>query len=123
MAARVVVEVQLQNCVVRCVLRVIGCEMSDACHAEREYPQDGGRGKKADGLYTKLNSCVIPSRFKSECTEGCCKKQIIINKITTNKPTSQLLISKVLFDGLKIGPVTGMSQCKVKFVKDCGVFL
>ena len=33
---------QLQNCLVRCVLHV----MSDACHAEWEYPQDGGRRKK-----------------------------------------------------------------------------
>ena len=29
--------------------------MSNACHAEREYPQDGGHGKKADGLLCTLN--------------------------------------------------------------------
>ena len=33
-----------------CVLHIIGCVMSKVCHAEREYPQDGGRGKKADSL-------------------------------------------------------------------------
>ena len=32
------VDARLQNCVVCC-----GCVMSDSCHAEREYPQDGGR--------------------------------------------------------------------------------
>ena len=26
--------------------------MSDACHTEGEYPQDGARKKQADGLYT-----------------------------------------------------------------------
>ena len=42
------VDARLQKCVVRCVLRVIGCGMSDACHAERirKYPQDGGRKKR-----------------------------------------------------------------------------
>ena len=39
--------VQVQNFVVRCTLRV----MSDACHAEREHPQDGGHRKKTDSLY------------------------------------------------------------------------
>ena len=39
------VDTRVQDCVVRCVLRVIGSVMSAACHAEREYPQDGGRGK------------------------------------------------------------------------------
>ena len=28
--------------------------MSDACHAEWDNPQDGGCGKKADGLSIKL---------------------------------------------------------------------
>ena len=27
--------------------------MSNACHTEWEYQQDGGRGKKADSLYRK----------------------------------------------------------------------
>ena len=31
------VEVRLQNCVVHCVLCLIGCVMSDVCHAEQEY--------------------------------------------------------------------------------------
>ena len=43
------------TCVVRCVLSVI--PMSDACHAEQEYPQDGGHGKKADGLYSVIQTC------------------------------------------------------------------
>ena len=30
-----------RNCMVCCVLSVIGWEMSDACHAEQEYPPDG----------------------------------------------------------------------------------
>ena len=38
--------------------------MSEACHAEREYPQDGGHGKKADGLY-----CI---RFS---IGGCTRRQ------------------------------------------------
>ena len=29
-----------------CVLQAIGCVMSDACHTEQEYRQDGGCGKK-----------------------------------------------------------------------------
>ena len=33
------------------VLRVIRFVMSDACHTEREYPLDSGRGKKIEGLY------------------------------------------------------------------------
>ena len=45
------IDVQLQNYMVCCILRVMGCVISDACHTEREYPQCGGRGKKADGLY------------------------------------------------------------------------
>ena len=28
--------------------------MSHACHAEREYPQDGDHGKKADGLCSNI---------------------------------------------------------------------
>ena len=40
------VDAQLQNCVLRCVLRVSRCIMSDACHAEWEYPHDGGCGEK-----------------------------------------------------------------------------
>ena len=46
------VDVQLQNCVVHCVLKVIGCVMGGASHAKQEYLQDGGCGKKTDGLYT-----------------------------------------------------------------------
>ena len=45
------VDMQLQNCMVRCILRPIGCVMSEVCHAEQEYPQDGGCDKKADVLY------------------------------------------------------------------------
>ena len=43
-------DARLQNCMVCCVLRVIGCVMSDPCHTRREYPQDGGHVKKADGF-------------------------------------------------------------------------
>ena len=32
--------------VMHCTLCIIGCVMSDACHAELKYPQDGGRGEK-----------------------------------------------------------------------------
>ena len=45
------VEMRLQNCVVRCVLRIFWCVMSNACHWEQEYTQDGGHGKMADSLY------------------------------------------------------------------------
>ena len=45
------VGVRLQNCVVHCVLSLIRCIISNACHAEQKYTQDGGCGKKADGLY------------------------------------------------------------------------
>ena len=31
---------------------IINCVACCACHAEREYPQDGNRRKKADGLYS-----------------------------------------------------------------------
>ena len=31
------IDVRLQNFVVRCVLHVIGCVLSDACHTEQEY--------------------------------------------------------------------------------------
>ena len=41
----------LQDCVVCCILRVIRCIMSNAYHAERKYPQNGGHRKKAEGLY------------------------------------------------------------------------
>ena len=41
----------ISNCVVCWVLCLI-CIISDTCHAEREYPQDGGHRKKADGLYS-----------------------------------------------------------------------
>ena len=41
-----------QDCRIAWCMCVIGCVMSDACHAE--YPQDGGREKKADGLYHRL---------------------------------------------------------------------
>ena len=47
---------------VHCVLRVIGCVMAGTCHAEREYPQDGGLGK-AVGLYN--NNKWMQSRYKS----------------------------------------------------------
>ena len=53
---------RLQNCVVGCVLSEIGDDlcgggvMSDACHAEGEYPQDDGCGKKGDDMYSL--SCV-----------------------------------------------------------------
>ena len=33
--------------------------MSDACHAEQMYPQYGGCGKKADGIYNSLVLTVI----------------------------------------------------------------
>ena len=46
------VDARLQNNMVHYVLNVTGCIMSDACHTERECPQDGGCGKRADGLYT-----------------------------------------------------------------------
>ena len=36
---RLRVDTRLQNCVVCCALRVIGCIMSDARQAEQEYPQ------------------------------------------------------------------------------------
>ena len=48
------VRVRLQECMVLCVLRVISCVMSGACYAEREYIQNGGRGKKADSLYREI---------------------------------------------------------------------
>ena len=45
------VDTRLPNCVAHCVVRVIGCRMSEACRA-----QDGDHGKKAVGLCTpKLN--------------------------------------------------------------------
>ena len=34
-----------------CIFYEIRCVMFDICHAEREYPQDGGCGKKVDSLY------------------------------------------------------------------------
>ena len=46
------VDTWLPNRVLCCVLGIIGCVMSSACHVEWEYPQDGGRGKKVDGLYS-----------------------------------------------------------------------
>ena len=50
-------DTQLQNCVVRCVLRVIGCAVVGACHTGQEYPQDGGHGKMADSLYYETCLC------------------------------------------------------------------
>ena len=46
-----------QNCMVHCVLRMIGYVLSDACHTEQEYPQDGDRWEKADRLYH--SRCII----------------------------------------------------------------
>ena len=46
------VETGLQDCVVCCVLHIIGCVMSDACHVKQEYLQGSGHGENADGLYS-----------------------------------------------------------------------
>ena len=43
--------VRLQICMVRCVLGVISCVMSNACHTELDNTQDGSFGLKADDLY------------------------------------------------------------------------
>ena len=43
------VDVRLQNCVVRWVLRLIGCMVSIACYVEREYPQDGSQWRNRRG--------------------------------------------------------------------------
>ena len=40
------VDAWLQNCMVRCVLHVIGFAISEACHAEQEYPQMVAAGKR-----------------------------------------------------------------------------
>ena len=48
------IEARMQNCMVCCTLRVVGCAVSDSCHAEWEYPQDGDWGKKADGFYVQV---------------------------------------------------------------------
>ena len=66
------VHARLQNCVLRCVMPLIGCVMSDACYAEREYLQDGGRRKKADGL--------------------CKKYFILFNHVSTNQ--QNIILSK-----------------------------
>ena len=49
------VDAWLQNYMVHCILRVIRCIMSDACHTEWEYPQDGGCRKKAASLNTNAH--------------------------------------------------------------------
>ena len=39
-------DTRLQKYALRCVLRVNLCVISDACHAQQKYPQDGGQRKK-----------------------------------------------------------------------------
>ena len=39
------IDARLQNCVVPCILHVIGYVMLFACHTEKEYPQDVAMGK------------------------------------------------------------------------------
>ena len=48
----------LQNCMVHCVLRIIGCVMSDACHAEQEYPYDDCCRKRL--FEEMLDNCWVP---------------------------------------------------------------
>ena len=48
------IDARLQKCVVHCVVRVTGCVLSNSCHAEQKYPQDGGHRKKADGGFIDL---------------------------------------------------------------------
>ena len=54
------VDTRLQNSVVHCILHIIGCIMAGACHAKRDDPQNGGCGKKVDGLH----SCNASSNLK-----------------------------------------------------------
>ena len=59
-----------------CVLHVVsGYVMTGACHAEREYAQDGSSGEKADGLYFLSNGILYVNKqprrkfyFKKEAT-------------------------------------------------------
>ena len=50
------VDAGLQNCMERCIFRVIWCSMTNACHAEREYPQDVSEGKF---IHSNLISCSL----------------------------------------------------------------
>ena len=59
----------LQNCIVRCVLHIIGCVISDTCNAEWEYPQDGDR-MKADSLNTYPNSSPFIYSLSLPCARA-----------------------------------------------------
>ena len=52
------IDARLQNCVVGCVLLVIGYVISDECHTEQEYLQYGGHGVKGwRPLWSEVSKC------------------------------------------------------------------
>ena len=67
------VDAWLQNCMVHCVFTDFGCVMTNACHAELEYSQDGGCRKNANyvgspatiemlcWLFIYVRGCIKPS--------------------------------------------------------------
>ena len=61
------VNVGLQNCLLRCILLVIGCVMSGANHTKQEYPQDDGHRKKKKRLtvsiHVKQAGATVGSRY------------------------------------------------------------
>ena len=60
---------QLQNCMVSCILHIIGYVMSATCHAEWEYPQHGGCRKKTDSLNTATDSLPKEGLFIVSSTD------------------------------------------------------
>ena len=71
------IDVQLKNCVMHCVLGVIECVMSNTCHTDREYPQSGGSGKNADGLYMYNSNVLKHANTQHSNTEKYHKFELV----------------------------------------------
>ena len=69
--------VQIVYCVMHCILGINRCVMSNACHADREYPQGGGHGKNADGLYLYNSNTLKHANTQHSNTEKYHKFELV----------------------------------------------
>ena len=75
--------------------------MSDASYAEREYPQDGGHEKEADGLYLNIKCPKIIFFLLLSKSKGCDILQIKVIKIRVWVDSGLIILWLIIskFDG------------------------
>ena len=72
------IDMRLQDCVMYCVLHVIRCAMSDACHAEPEYIQDVAAGNACHAEREYIQDVAAGKRLTAStyCPVSGCGKQM-----------------------------------------------